>query len=354
MQIIKRKTKTGKARYMCRVHGFKSRTFTFREDAVRWGTEMERRKQLGELYEEPSPTFKARRQDYVRRHAAGWSDGTRRTYRQTIAMLKPLDELLLEDVTREQVETLITGMAPTTARKALKFVKRVLKDAQENRSFRNRVDLGVYSIKPPAYEKRPLRFLTWEQVEELASWMPEFVHRIVLVAALTGMRQGELFRLKDSDLHLDDGYLWVQRGKTDNARRKVHLGADAVLLLREQLVRRPRGCEIVFPAPLAGTERAGAEVSEMLDTNHFMHRYFRPARDAAGLDKDVTFHSLRHTFVSIAASRGVRSDTIAKMAGWSPQSWQLMYSHYRHFFADEAPAEAAKMTGLLSSTGTAP
>jgi integrase len=330
--FVKRRTRKGERRVMARVHGIGARTFTTMADAKLWAGEMERRKRLGELYEAPPESFGDFLDAYLERKKLSWRESTTKDREQLATYLKPLRASTLKDLDRAVVEDLIGSVAshaPRRAQKALDLIKAVLKDA---RARKQRIDQSIFDIPSPRYESRPLRFLTWKQVEELASWMPEHVKRIVLVAALTGMRQGELFALKDEDLHLDEGYLNVVRGKTKNAERKVTLADEAVTILREQLLLRPH-TSLVFPNMRGGS----------LNKDNFMYRYFQPARRACGLDEHVTFHSLRHTFVSLAGAAGVREETVAEMAGWSPQSWAQMKAHYRHFFPNEAPVEAAKL-----------
>ena len=77
-----------------------------------------------------------------------------------------------------------------------------------------------------------MRFLEWPEVEELATATPEPYNRLVQVAALTGLRQGELFALGARSVDLDQLGLRVEAGlvdgrlsatKTRTSRRTVFL-----------------------------------------------------------------------------------------------------------------------------------
>lgn len=62
---------------------------------------------------------------------------------------------------------------------------------------------ALFRIKAPRTEQRERRFLSWEQVEELALNTVEPYGNLIRFAALTGLRQGELFALTDDCVDWD-------------------------------------------------------------------------------------------------------------------------------------------------------
>lgn len=80
-------------------------------------------------------------------------------------------------------------------------------------------------------------------------------------------------------------------------------------VLREQLLARPAGASLVFPAPGGGMWRS----------ENFMERVFRKAalraglgeRDQEGHYSGVTFHDLRHTFASLMIAAGVNAKALS-------------------------------------------
>ena len=52
------------------------------------------------------------------------------------------------------------------------------------------VDTAVYAVRMARAEEREPRSLTWQEADELRSWMPEYVGRIVPIAILTRLRRG--------------------------------------------------------------------------------------------------------------------------------------------------------------------
>lgn len=181
-----------------------------------------------------------------------------------------------------------------------RLFKRILRSAEARRQS---VDPTVFHIRVARPEEREPRFLTWDEAEEVRSWMPEHVSRVVPIAILTMLRRGELLGLRDSDIDVDHGAITVvgqaqggrrTRTKTSAGRRTIDLGPAAVKLLREQQLARPPNADgLLFPT------RTGAAY----EAHNFMNRVFKPAARAAGIP-ELTFHDLRHTGASLMIAAG--------------------------------------------------
>src|SRR5207248_121993 len=74
------------------------------------------------------------------------------------------------------------------------------------------------------------------RAEEVSSWMPEHVSRVVPIAILTMLRRGELLSLRDSDIDFDHGAITIlgqaqgdhrTRTKTSADRRTIDVGPAA-------------------------------------------------------------------------------------------------------------------------------
>ena len=105
----------------------------------------------------------------------------------------PFMGLYVDQVRAAEVEDGIAAVAkrsPRQAQLALAALKQVLRNAQERGHV---VDDAVLRIKPPRVEEREPRFLSWSEVEELAAACTE--DRLIVLACLTGLRQGELLAL---------------------------------------------------------------------------------------------------------------------------------------------------------------
>ena len=169
------------------------------------------------------------------------------------------------------------------------------------------------------------------------------------LAVTTGMRQGELFGLKWSDLQWTKGILHLQRQfqkvpgqawsfvepKTKSGKRTMKLGEGTLQVLREhkeqQALRKEKtgdrwqDNDLVFPSSV-GTP--GDPSNLRIDFNRTLAR--------AGLSK-IRFHDLRHTAASLLLNHNVPVIVVSKMLGHSKPSITLdIYGHLYNEMQDEA------------------
>lgn len=319
-----------------------SKAFDRKRDADRFADDVERRKRLGPLYVEKPVTFGAFKAGWLERY----EQRVRPTsYQRTLEALKPLaelDTLPIPSVRRAVVEDLVTRVAATSPRQAqiaLAVVKRILDEARDRDQ---RIDDKVLRIPPPRAEAREMRFLTWPEVERLALWTEEPYGWLVMFAAATGLRQGELFALTWKRVDLDARTVRVEVGavdgksarlKTTKARRTIHLTKKATAILRLQ--RMKHGAEgLVFPSPTGRIWRP----------DNFMARVYRPAVKRAGLEP-LRFHDLRHTHISLAIAQGVNPLAIAAQVGHVDA--RLIFQRYGHLYSDAGSQAAGLLDGAF-------
>jgi len=333
-------TAKGERRYEVRFrdggHRERSRVFSVHKDARAFKLDVERRAQAGILYQAAPERFGEVASAWFERFVVGAAGRVRPRPRSVDAVseclgyLSPLNPLSLERIRRPVVEDLITTLAaraPRRAEMALALLKRILRDAEERGQP---VDPSLFRVRIAKPQEREPRFLTWEEAEEVSSWMPEYVRRIVPIAILTLLRRGEILGLRDADLDLEAGSVSVfaqhQDGehvatKTRSSRRTVDIGPRAVRLLREQqMARGPVEGGYLFPS------RAGRP----FDPDNFMYRVFKPAAKAAGIP-ELTFHDLRHSGASLMIAAGCHVKVIAEQMGHS-DGGGLVLKRYGHLY----------------------
>jgi integrase len=352
-------TRRGERRYEVRYrdggHRERSKVFSAHRDARAFKLDVERRAQAGTLYRASPERFGAVAAAWRERYVVGAAGRVRPRPRSVAVIedclryLSPLNDLPVERVSRSLAEDLIAELAaraPRRAEIALATLKRILRDA-EGRG--QRVDAGLYRLRIARPAEREPRYLTWPEAEELSSWMPEHVRRIVPIAILTMLRRGEILGLRDADIDLDAASIAVfaqhQDGaqvatKTRAGRRTVDVGPRAMRLIREQqLARTPNAEGHLFP------NRAGTP----FDADNFMHRAFKPAARAAGIP-DLTFHDLRHTGASMIAA-GCHVKVIAEQMGHS-DGGGLVLKRYGHLYKGaRAHAAAALEAHVFDASG---
>ena len=221
---------------------------------------------------------------------AGWLDryalrvrpSTLARVRQIPPHLEVFARVAVDEIDPAAVEDHIAALArraPRQAELALRVLKQMLANAKERGHV---VDEGVFRLKAPRRDQPEMRFLGWDEVEELAANTFAPHGNLVLIAALTGLRQGERFALRDRNLDLEAMTIQVEYGayrgelvpvKTRASRRRADLSSTAAHVLRRQiLARKANERGLVFPSP------RGA----LLNDDNFRHRVFTPAGAAPG------------------------------------------------------------------------
>jgi integrase len=155
-----------------------------------------------------------------------------------------------------------------------------------------------------------VRFLDTEEVEALLRAVPDDplgrVERVMyLTAAMTGMRQGELFALRWRDVDWSARRIRVRRNyergefgtpKSKRSARSVPLASRVAteLELLFQGSRYKRDDDLVFAHP---------ETGKPIDRSKLLKR-FKAALCSSDV-RAVRFHDLRHTFGTWMAAQGV-------------------------------------------------
>jgi integrase len=329
----------------------KCKTFPAERDAKRFRTEIERKQQLGVLYDAPAETFGEFLDGWLERYETAVRPSTYARAVEALRHVRVFAPLYVHELKASDVDDHIKAVAKTAPRQAQMALAK-LKQALANAKDREQVvDERIFRLAAPKHEERVPRFLTWDEVEHLASHCAE--GRMVVIAALTGIREGELFALRATSIDLQAGAVVVESGayrgqatrtKTRNGRRRVYLSQLAAQTLREQLLaRKPNDLDLVFPSPRGGIWHA----------DNFMGRVFRPAVKRSGFD-GLTFHDLRHTCASLMIKAGANPLEIAAQFGHADA--RLILQRYGHLYpgaSQRAVSALDDVTGSSSDVGEA-
>jgi integrase len=161
--------------------------------------------------------------------------------------------------------------------------------------------------------------------------------RVMLAVGLfTGLRLGDVARLRWASIDFAKAMISVVPGKTARKGKRVTIPLHAALAktLLEWRARLPDGTDHVFPDETVVYERDPAAVSKQIQ------RIF----EAAGIQTNekmkgrkravvrVGFHSLRHSFVSLCAAAGVPQHVVQTLVGHGSPA---MTEHYTHVDAEQ-------------------
>lgn len=201
---------------------------------------------------------------------------------------------------------------PATINRRRTFVSGVMSEALRRGYVDRNPAKGVENL--PEHNDR-LRWLTAKEEEQLLAFCPLYLQRIVRLALYTGMRKGEILRLQWSDVDFDQRLIRVSHTK-NHKTRYIPMNRALTELLREvDHFSGPNGhSPYVFPDPATG------------ERFQDVAKAFEKATRQAGL-ANVTFHTLRHSFASHLAQRGVPLNNIRELLGHGTMQVTMRYAH---------------------------
>lgn len=222
------------------------------------------------------------------------------------------------------------GLAPLTIRSANQVLRSILASAVEDGAITSLPTLRRGALPTP--EKKRIKLLSISQIDAIVAATDPRYAPMVLVAAWTGMRYGEITALDWENVELDAGEIYVvqalQRATSgtvvmgpvkNRKQRTVAIDAPLVRVLKEHRLATGRRTGRVFTAPHGGD----------LIYSRFHGKVWTPATAKAGV-KHATFHMLRHTHISLLIAQGLDWVTIAERVGHSDPSMTMKtYGHLR-------------------------
>lgn len=239
------------------------------------------------------------------------------------------------------------GLAPKTIRNAIATLAALFNFAKAPQR-RWASENPCEGIELPAVPQRTeVRFLALEEVDAAIAHVPKGMYKaidkaLILTAAMTGLRKGELVALRWRDVDWPAARIRVRQNyvrgefgtpKSKRSTRSVPM-ADEVGGELERLFKGSRfqgDGDLVFAHPTTGDPLPKANVT----------RRFRKALKAAGLDDSHRFHDLRHTFGTRMAAAGVPLRTLQEWMGHRDLTTTQIYADYAPSSQEAAMIAAA-------------
>lgn len=213
------------------------------------------------------------------------------------------------------------GKSQSTINNRIQVVKRVLSLAYKEWDWLDMPLDGKLSKPNPKNERHV--YLTEEEVRALILAVPDKYReerRVITLAALTGLRRGELFSLDPGNIQ--GGRIILRPGQTKSGKaRIVPLPEDGGYLVEN------------LPFQTDG---------------HQLRMAFEKARKAIGRE-DLRFHDLRHTYASMLAEAGEVMTTVQALLGHSSL---VVTSRYAHMFDSRLDQVANKLPRICDQTAT--
>jgi integrase len=250
---------------------------------------------------------------------------------------RPLRSILPLDVEKWATRQ-ATELGPASVNRELSFLRRVFNVAMANGLVEQNPVKGVKFLREPSGR---VRFLTEDEETRLRAEVGEPDWPLVAFAINTGLRQGEQFGLRWSNVDIANRVLTIPRSKHGGARH-VQLNETAMAILRDLPSRLHSAW--VFPSQAGGSP---------LNVSNVLHRIFLPAVRRAGIE-DFRWHDLRHTFASRLAMAGADLRTIQELMGHKLLTMTLRYAHLSPTHLHAAVRLLDRSSGGRTGTKPAP
>lgn len=174
----------------------------------------------------------------------------------------------------------------------------------------------IAKLPRPKRERKLPDVLSQQEVVRFIEKIENLKHRAILLLVYSaGLRVGEVVRLKPEDIDSDRGLIHVRQGKGRKDRFTI-LSQTTLEILRDYFkIYKP--VKWLFPGAHPGnhiTERA-------------VQKVFDQTCKKAGIHKDVSVHSLRHSFATHLLEGGTDLRYIQELLGHVSSKTTEIYTH---------------------------
>ncbi len=258
--------------------------------------------------------------------------GRYNNYLKSVFGAKEPKDILPLDVDRLRIK-LLKKKSPQTTRHVLNLLTWIV-----NFGVNKNLSEGLpFQIQKPTVNNEKTEDLTPEQLARLLTAIDEDSHPhagpMMKMALFTGMRRGELFKLKWNHVNFESGFITLvdPKGGPD---QKIPLNNAAKGLLKSHPKTK---------SPYVFSGRNGGQRTNIA-------KQVNKIKKEASLPKDFRpLHGLRHVYASMLASSGeVGMYTLQKLLTHKDPKMTQRYAHLR----DEALKKASNLAGELVEKAT--
>lgn len=279
--------------------------------------------------------------------------------------LKDINAKILEDFYNELKTCKVKrkeelGYSDKTIKHHYTLVSEVLNSAIKWGYLYNNPNKNVTPIK---VHKKEIECYSPEDVEQLITVLqnePIKYQAVIMLALDSGCRRGELTGLTWQDVDFEKGTININKAtqyvagygtfekstKSDTSNRVVYITPTTIKILRRYKKEQDEN------RLLLGNKWQNSKRVFTTDYGEDMHPD-RPYKILKQIIKkyqlkDITFHGLRHTSISLQITSGIQAQIISKRAGHSNVS--ITHNIYSHFFDNGFKEVADKMDNFLKVT----
>jgi integrase len=240
------------------------------------------------------------------------------------------------DLRRFRDELLEDGLSNSTVKIALANLSRMFNWAREEGIIDCANPVALVEKPSVAGQADDFDFLSADEVHALLAWASvnqPTEYPLYATAVYGGMRMGELFGLRWTDVSLERELISVRRSYLSTPKsgkpRHVPINPRLLPILADWKARAvPSADGLVFPTSAGKMRSKDSE-------------YGYAAALAGAKCHDLNFHALRHTFASHFVMSGGNILTLQKLLGHSSVAVTMKYAHLAPDFMKEEVARMA-------------
>ena len=234
--------------------------------------------------------------------------------------------------------------------------------------------LDDFEFKPARRGKRIPEVLSREEVERVFSYLQGEYLLMAMILYGGGMRLMECLNLRVKDLDFERNEIHVRGGKGDNDRRtvlpgmvvpqlsrqveKVRIRLEENLLIKgfcgasmpEAIERkypnaaRELGWQYIFPSMKPSMDPRSGSLRQHFRHESFLQKEVKKALAKAGITKNASCHTFRHSFATHLLEDGYDIRTVQELLGHKDLRTTMIYTHVlnRNKFNVQSPLDAMK------------
>lgn len=304
---------------------------------------------MGLITKVEKPLFKTAVSEFLVWAESRLEKSTVRRYRiASAALIKAFGSEKVNKITSGDIEKFITkrsrevglrrGVKPKAGKAKPASVKKTISASTINKElsvlkkiFNNLIVAKIINVNPV----RNLKFLKEnsqagrvlnieeERVYLMAASQP--FQDFAAISIETGMRPDELCAITINDVNLDEGSVFIQKGKTKAARRLVPLSDRALGIIKSR-IETATGA-FLFAGGLHGSDPNSRVVK--FNNSHYgaLKRSKLDTDNRSGTSGTCTIYSFRHTFATRFIESGGDLLTLAAILGHSSLRMVMRYAH---------------------------
>jgi integrase/recombinase XerD len=217
----------------------------------------------------------------------------------------------VEEISEDDVKKYLSTISDKSATSIILFLSAI------KYSFSSILKKDITSgIKRPKKEKRIPEVLTKEEMKKFLSSIKNKKSKLMLSLMYScGLRVSELINLKIDDLFLEEkvGKINLGKGKKD---RFFNIPQNLIKPLKKQIEKqRKNGQEFLFSGPKGRLSERNIQ------------KIVKKVAKKAGIKKQISPHTLRHSFATHLLENGIDIRKIQELLGHSSISTTEIYTH---------------------------